>query len=94
LIGYNLRPLIKVDRFGFTSPGALLALLPVQEEAIIGVNHISRWGRLRIRDIDGRMISQIFVIGIRDQNRAVARTSPAGCAFTLVYITRFPDHLY
>ncbi len=86
--------MIKVDRFGFTSPGALLALLLVQEEAIIGVNHICRWGRLCIRDIDGRMIRHVFVIGIRDQNRAIAGASPAGRAFTLIYVTRFPDHLY
>ena len=34
------------------------------------------------------MIGQVLIIGIRDQYRAIAGASPAGCTFTLIYVTR------
>lgn len=94
LIGKGLWPLIKVDGFGCTGSGALLALLFVQKQAVIRIHHIGRRGCLRIRYVDGLSTGQVFVITIWNRHGAVRCANPAGGALSFIHVARLLAHLH
>jgi hypothetical protein len=86
LIGQNLSLLIKIDGFGFTGSCTLLALLSIQEQAIMRINHIGRRGRLSIRNVDCLPIGKILIVRVRGGYRAIRGTYPACSAFVFIHV--------
>ena len=58
------------------------------------INHIGRRGGLCVRDVDRFAISQVFVIGIEDRNRAIGSANPARRAFCFIYETGLLLHFH
>ena len=92
LIGQDLWPLIKIDGFGCTGSGALLALLFVQKQAVLRIHHIGGRGCLRIGYVDGLSAGQVFIITIWDRNGAVRCANPAGGALSFIHVARLLAH--
>ena len=86
--------LIKINGFGLTGAGALLALLPIQKKAIIGIYRIARRGCLSIGNMDRFTMGQIFIIWIRDGNRTIDSANPACCALFFIHVAGLFRHFH
>jgi hypothetical protein len=88
LIGQDLRSLIKIDGFGRTRPGALLALLFIQKQAVLRIYGVGGRGCLSIRNVDGLPVGEIFIIGVWNWNRTIGSANPACRAFLFIHVAR------
>jgi len=80
--------LIKIDGFGRAGPGALLALLFIQKQAVMRIDGVSGRGCLSIRNVDGLPVGEIFIIGVWNRNRTIGSANPACRAFFFIHVAR------
>jgi hypothetical protein len=86
VISQNLSLLIKIDGVGFTGPCTLLALLSIQEQTVMRINHIGRRSRLSIRNVDCLAIGKILIVRVRGGYRTISGTYPACSAFVFIHV--------
>jgi hypothetical protein len=84
--------LIKINGFGRARPGALLAFLFIQKQAVLRVYGVGGRGCLSIRNVDGLPMGEIFIIGIWNWNGTIGSANPACRAFFFIHVAGLFAH--